>query len=248
MNYVFAGDRHISVEILKYLVSQGYLPKLIIGVNNGSHVKELKKISDVIGVRFVLVDSFRSYELQDLLTKYSLDYIFGIHFPLIIPKWLLDIPKIGFINLHPAYLPFNKGWHTPSWAIIDETPIGGTLHFMTEELDAGDIIHQKRIDVRFDDTADKLYQKLLKCEYDVFVEALPLLLSCNPPRIKQSSSGTSHRRSQLFKQCQINLDDSVTWRDAFNYLRAHTTNDISEALTVNVDNEEYSVQIKISRK
>ena len=88
-----------------------------------------------------------------------------------ISKEVLIIPKIGFLNLHPSFLPYNKGWNTPSWAILDKTPYGATLHFMDQTLDEGDIIHQKRIDVLTVDTANNLYKKILKLEEEVFFEA-----------------------------------------------------------------------------
>ena len=79
-----------------------------------------------------------------MLEQLSLDYIICVHFPYIVPREILSIPKYGVTNLHPAYLPYNLGWHTPSWAILENTPIGATLHYMDECVDTGDIIHQKK--------------------------------------------------------------------------------------------------------
>jgi folate-dependent phosphoribosylglycinamide formyltransferase PurN len=58
-------------------------------------------------------------------------------------------------------LPYNKGWNTPSWAILDTTY--GALHFMTEALDEDDIIHQKKLEIVLR-TANTLYQKALELE------------------------------------------------------------------------------------
>jgi methionyl-tRNA formyltransferase len=78
------------------------------------------------------------------------------------------------LNLHPV-LPYNKGWNTPSWAILDNTTYGATLHFMTEALDEGDIIHQKKLEIVFADTANTLYQKALELEKEV---SMKLMKNC----------------------------------------------------------------------
>src|SRR5690606_40574828 len=59
-------------------------------------------------------NDFKNDENFSKLKELNLDYIIGIHFPYIIPTEVLKIPKTGFLNLHPAYLPYNKGWNTPS--------------------------------------------------------------------------------------------------------------------------------------
>lgn len=87
------------------------------------------------------------------------DYIFCIHYHNIVPKDILEIPSKGCINLHPAYLPYNRGWHTPSWAILEGTPYGATMHYMTEELDKGDIIYQEQLPIASEDTAHTHYTR-----------------------------------------------------------------------------------------
>lgn len=103
--------------------------------------------------------------------KFDVDYIFGIHFPYIIKNELINLPKVGFLNLHPAYLPFNKGWHTPSWAILDERN-RATLHFMSEELDGGDIIAQEELEVSSTVTANELYRQALNLKENYFIKIL----------------------------------------------------------------------------
>ena len=63
------------------------------------------------------------------LGELELDLILCVHFPYLLPPEVLSIPSKGCLNLHPAYLPWNRGWHTPSWAILEDTPGGATLHW-----------------------------------------------------------------------------------------------------------------------
>lgn len=248
MKYVFAGDREISCNILKYIISHGFKPSLLLVTNdnNTTHAEELIKISNLSKENIIYGKEFsKDYSISKLLTL-DLDYIIGVHFPYIIPEKVLKIPKIGFLNLHPAYLPYNKGWHTPSWAIIDDTPYGATLHFMSKELDAGDIIHQKKIIVEPSDTANSIYKKVLKLEEEVFKEAFPELLTKNPKRRQQSLKGTAHSKRDLMSMQKVNLNENVNVEDFINKLRALTTNDINEAAFFLKNGKKYMLQIKIS--
>jgi len=172
MRYAFAGNRNISCNLLKFIISKGYYPKalLVMDDKQSNHVKKLIELSKLSEANIFFGKSFTQEANIKILKNMQLDYIIGIHFPYIIPNKVLECPKIGFLNLHPAYLPFNKGWHTPSWAILDKTKYGATLHFMSQKLDEGDIIHQKEIQVSIEDTADTLYSKTLKLEEEVLIE------------------------------------------------------------------------------
>ncbi|HXX72928.1 MAG TPA: formyltransferase family protein, partial [Candidatus Acidoferrales bacterium] len=167
----------------------------------------------------------------------------------LVPTEVLAVSKHGFLNLHPAYLPFNRGWHTPTWTILQGTPAGATLHFMDTGVDTGDIIHQKLIDVAADDTADTLYKRLKTLELEVLQEAWPQLSTCNFTRIPQNlNDGTYHKRKDLFqRQVQrINLDEPTTARQFINSLRALTTNRIDEAAYFEVAGERFRVQLMIA--
>lgn len=250
MKYVFAGDRDISVWVLEYLVEQGYRPEalLVSEKNRASHAEELIRLSGLPSSNIFEGKEFLEVQNQSALKSISPDYIFGIHFPYLVPKSVLQIPKKGFLNLHPAYLPFNRGWHTPSWAIFEKTPIGATLHFMEEKLDAGAIIHQKEVKINPDDTANSLYQRLKQIELETFKEAFPKLVNGDFQKKTQDlTKGTSHVRKDLFEEKvqKINLEKSYTGKELIDKLRALTTNDISEAAYFVEDDVKYRIQIKI---
>lgn len=246
MNYIFAGDRQISCEILNFIINKGFRPKALLVSKgaNASHVNELIKISGLTSDFIIEGMEFKSDESIKILENLNVDYIFGIHFPYIIPKEILAIPKVGFINLHPAYLPYNKGWHTPSWAILDNTPYGATLHFMSEELDKGDIIFQKKIIIKLNDTADSLYQRVLNLEYEVFTEAFEDLISLKPNRLKQTEIGTEHFKKDLSTIQEINIKDLTEISVFLNKLRALTTNNPNELSYFMDNNKKIGVKIE----
>jgi methionyl-tRNA formyltransferase len=251
MKFVFAGDRDISVWVLQYLISTGQYPEMLFLTEEGkaTHDKELIELANLEEQYIFYGKAFQSLECLDNLRSCQPDYIIGIHFPYIISKEILDIPTFGFINLHPAFLPFNRGWHTPTWGILEGTPIGATLHFMSEKLDAGDIIHQKQLDIIPNDTADSLYKRLKLLEFEVFKDALPSLITKQFKINSQSTNeGTQHKKKDLFENQlrHLNLKDQYFFEDLLLRMRAFTTNDPYEAVFYFIEGKKYYLQIKIT--
>jgi methionyl-tRNA formyltransferase len=252
LRIAFAGDRDIAVWVLDFLFSQDIRPLalLVPSEARGSHVVDLRQRCSFLSTQAVLVGTqFREAEGIRRLRSLELDYIIGVHFPYIVPQSVLDVSGIGFLNLHPAYLPSNRGWHTASWAILDETIAGATLHFMDAGLDTGDIVHQKKIPIALDDTADSLYKKLKQLELETFKEAWPRLVSRQVPRVSQHSlAGTFHRSRDLVQPAvqRIDLDERTTGRVLLNKLRALTTNNVGEAAYFEVGGQRFAVQLRIS--
>lgn len=246
MKYVFAGDRQISCDILQFLITKGYYPQALLVTEGSSstHAEELIKISE-LNEEFIFrgKKDLESEHTYDFLKSIRPDYILGIHYPYIISNKIISIPSIGFLNLHPAFLPYNKGWHTPSWAIIDDTPYGATLHFMSEKLDEGDIIHQKKLDVLKNDTADSLYKKVLDLEKQVFYEAFDDLVKLNPPRFQQINQGTSHVKKDLEKVRKINLEDKTTNGELIDRLRALSTDKNSELAYFFIEEKKIGIKL-----
>lgn len=247
MKYIFAGDRQIAVNILQFLIDQGYPPQglLLNDDDKASHNNVLKELVARFNIPVFEGNDFRSSEAMGFYHSCEPDYFLGIHFPKLIPSEILHIPKVGFLNLHPAFLPYNKGWHTPSWAILEGTPYGATLHFMTEELDAGDIVHQKQLKILPEDTAHGLYQKVLALEEEVFKEAFPLLLTLHPPRQAQKGGGTVHSRKKLEEVRRFDLEESMLPAKLIDLLRALTTNRWDEAAYFEKDGKKYLVRVEI---
>lgn len=250
IRFAFAGDRDISIWTLEYLLSQKAAPVALMVSDEAkaTHAEALKSLCPFLDNNHIFSGvAFRNSESINTLKQLNLDYIIGIHFPYLIPDGILTIPKQGVINLHPAFLPFNRGWHTPSWAILDESPYGATLHFMDEEVDTGDIIHQHTLEISDGDTADSLYQRVKLLELQVFEEAWPHLANETYSRTPQKKlEGTVHKRTDLASHSFINLDQMVKAGDLIRKLKALTTNNTKEAAYYDVGNKRYRIQVRIT--
>ncbi|MCL4263425.1 MAG: hypothetical protein KJ069_09425 [Anaerolineae bacterium] len=250
----FAGDRDIAVWVLTYLLQQGVRPEILLLSEAGqaSHGRQLRKLCPFLPDDQVWHGpEFREPDRIAFLRQLELDYLIGIHFPYLIPEEILAIPRLGVLNLHPAYLPYNRGWHTPSWAILEQTPIGATLHFMAAGIDTGDIIHRQQLAVSPADTADTLYYRLKQLELEVFKAAWPTIVNGNYQRLPQrAEEGSTHKRKALFSaQIQhIALEEQVTAAHLIRRLRALTTNQWAEAAYYEVDGKRYRIQVAIQEE
>jgi methionyl-tRNA formyltransferase len=250
MIYIFAGDRDISVWVLEILINSGFMPSALLISEDGTatHASQLIQMSGLQREFIFKGKEFEQPESTQFIKDLMPDFIIGIHFPYIIKRAILEIPKKGCINLHPSFLPFNRGWHTPSWAILEKTPIGATLHFMSEGLDSGDVIHQRRLEIEPQDTANSLYQKLKELELKVFIEALPSLISSTFQRTPLNiSNGTIHKREELFdgEIQRIDLDRSYKASDFIDKLRALTTSIWNESAYFEKNGKKYYLRIEI---
>lgn len=94
----------------------------------------------------------------------------------IIKKKLLDIPKIGVVNRHNALLPKNRGRLTPFWVLYNsEKKTGVSIHFVTEEIDAGDIIVQEQYSITKRETFNSLVKKNYQIAPKAMLKALKIL-------------------------------------------------------------------------
>jgi methionyl-tRNA formyltransferase len=248
---VFAGNRGIAVKVLDFILSEEVYPQALLlpTSKKGSHNQELVNLCSFLPEDRILYGTeFRQKAGLALLTDLKPDYLICVHFPYLIPHQVLSIPTVGVLNLHPAYLPFNRGWHTPSWAILSDTPAGGTLHFMDENIDTGDIIHQKRVTIAASDTADSLYQKIIETEFDVFVEAFPSLLDHSYQRKSQKEiPGSVHHKEDLMNGDfrKLDLGKEVELGELITKLRGLTTSRIDEAAYFELNGKKHYIQVNI---
>lgn len=82
----------------------------------------------------------------------------------------------NIINVHPSLLPKYKGLNTVQRALdAGDTVVGCTVHYVTEELDSGDIIYQGLVDVEPNDNVKTLTRKIQRQEYSILPEAIRLI-------------------------------------------------------------------------
>lgn len=255
LRIAFAGDRNIAVRVLDYLTTEaGVHPVALLlpAESRVSHDRELlARCPDVTPDRVLRGRLSAEPRTLDLLRSLRLDYLISVHFPYLFPMEVLTVPSRGSLNLHPAFLPYNRGWHTASWAVLDGNPLGATLHFMDEGADTGDIIHQVEVPVGPGHTADSLYPLLFEAELQVFREAWPSVVAGSFRRRRQRpTDGSTHGKHDLAERGgqRLDLDEILPVEQVIRRLRAFTTNRPEEACFYEVDGRRYRVQVTITEE
>lgn len=158
-------------------------------------------------------------ELGALRPELGVSALFGY----LIPPEVLALFPCGCINLHPAYLPYNRGAYPNVWSIVDRTPAGVTIHFVDDGIDTGDVVAQRRVDVEPADTGETLYRRLEEASVALFRETWPLIRSKRALRTPQEpNAGTFHRVGDVERIDEIDLDRSYNARFLLDVLRART--------------------------
>ena len=112
------------------------------------------------------------------LEKKNINFICLAGFMKILSKKFIE--KFGgiIINIHPSLLPKHKGLNTHEKAIINKDKFAGcTVHYVSEKLDSGRIIMQKKIKISVKDTSHSLAKKVLKKEHKLYSSSILKIFS-----------------------------------------------------------------------
>ncbi|MHC4424980.1 MAG: methionyl-tRNA formyltransferase [Planctomycetota bacterium] len=132
-------------------------------------------------IPFIETSDVNTSEIIEKITDYEPDLIVVIAFGQKIGNELINLPPKGAINVHASLLPKHRGAAPINWAIINgETKTGISIITLAEKMDAGQILSQSQTDIRVDETAGQLHDRLATM-------AAPLLLKT----IEQIADGTA---------------------------------------------------------
>lgn len=117
-----------------------------------------------------------SEECEQLIDKHELDVgiILGAR---IIKKNIIDKFKIGIINMHPGLLPQNRGLDTIKWAILKGYKQGVSCHLISKEIDRGQLIIKREVDVHEDDSLVDIFFRIQNMEQNLLIESLKMIQS-----------------------------------------------------------------------
>lgn len=121
------------------------------------------------------------------------DFLFSCYYRHMLKAPLLNLPRLGALNLHGSLLPKYRGRVPVNWVLVHgETETGVTLHYMEEKADRGDIVAQERVPIAPDDTAFTLFAKITAAAAELMRRAYPMLRAGTAPRLPQDHSQASY--------------------------------------------------------
>ena len=130
-------------------------------------------------------------EFLDEIKTLAPDVICVVAYGKILPKEILEIPKLGCINVHGSLLPKYRGAAPIQWAVLNGEKITGiTTMYMDEGMDTGDMILKEEVEIGPEETTGELWQKLSKLGGEILVKTLKLIEEGKAPREKQTEEAT----------------------------------------------------------
>lgn len=221
---VFLGNNALAVRVLSFLQTQ---PQKIVGLvlhpnRKAKNKGQLLRIGHLLKSKIFPGDKINQIEIIKKLAELKPDILVSVMFGYILKPMVIATARMGAVNLHPAYLPYNRGAHPNVWSIIEETPAGVTLHTIDKGVDTGKILARKKIVVLPTDTGKSLYQRLEDAAYELFIKTWPGLSKEKIKGKSQSKGGTFHLVEDLHKTDEIDLDKRYKGKELINLLRART--------------------------
>jgi methionyl-tRNA formyltransferase len=181
LDLVFCGTPQFAVPTLEKLHAAGFRVHLVVTQPDRPKGRGLELVDSPIkqcAIRLNLPiaqpDKIKiNDEFRTQLSEIKPDAIVVVGYGRIIPQWMLDLPRLGNLNLHASLLPKYRGAAPIQWAMAQgESVTGVTTMRIDAGLDTGDILLQKQLPITSDDTAETLAPRLASIGADLMVETL----------------------------------------------------------------------------
>jgi methionyl-tRNA formyltransferase len=181
MKLVFCGTPAFAVPTLKAVLAAGHEVALAVTQPDRPSGRGMQMVEPPVkvtareaGIEIVQPEKIKSnLEFRAQLEAIQPDAVVVVAYGRIIPKWMLDLPRHGNLNLHASLLPKYRGAAPIQWAVaMGETLTGVTTMLLAEGLDTGDMLLQKEMAIGPDTTAQELFPLLAEMGAPVMVETL----------------------------------------------------------------------------
>lgn len=216
--FAFFGTSNISVIVLDKLKAQGYLPKLIVTVEDKPKGRkmvltpsETKVWADQNKIPYLQLKTLKTPEAEKEILSHSkegFDLFLVVSYGKIIPQNILDIPKFKTLNVHPSLLPKLRGPSPIKSAILTEEETGVTIMRLDEQMDHGPIVAQKKIDIEWPPYEEDLEKTAGQIGGEMLLEIIPDWILGKIPEIQQNHSEATTCVKIQKSDGEINLADS----------------------------------------
>ncbi|RAP78124.1 methionyl-tRNA formyltransferase [Paenibacillus montanisoli] len=225
MRIVFMGTPEFAVPSLEAILAAGHTVELVVtqpdrpkGRKKTLTPPPVKEAALLRGLPIAQPEKLRGSGTVQQIADLQPDLIVTAAYGQILPKAVLDVPRLGCINVHGSLLPRYRGGAPIQRAIINgETMTGVTIMYMAEGLDTGDMISAVQVPIDEDDTSGTLFAKLTEAGAKLLGETLPAI-----------EAGTAGRTAQNHEEATYapNLtrdDERIDWtrpaRSVYNQVR-----------------------------
>ena len=194
LKVIFMGTPDFARESLKEVYEAGY--KVLAVVTNPDKPKGrgMKLIPSPVK-EYALEKDLEIYQPEKIkkneefinkIKNLKPDVICVVAYGKILPKELLEIPKLGCINVHGSLLPKYRGAAPIQWAVLNgDKKTGVTTMYMDVGMDTGDMILKEEVSIGEDETTGELWERLSKIGGKLLIKTLKEIEKGTAPREKQ---------------------------------------------------------------
>lgn len=199
LDILFMGTPDFAKESLEAIYNEGH--KILGVVTNPDKPKGrgMKMIASPVK-EFAIEKNIQIYQPEKVrknqefieeIKSLKPDVICVVAYGKILPKEILDIPKLGCINVHGSLLPEYRGAAPIQWAVLNgDKKTGITTMYMDIGMDTGDMILKEEVEIGDDETTGELWDRLSKIGGKLLVETLEKIENGTAPREKQGDNFT----------------------------------------------------------
>ncbi|GAA0358829.1 methionyl-tRNA formyltransferase [Bacillus horti] len=225
MKIVFMGTPDFAVPSLDRLIADGY--DVIGVVTQPDRPKGRKRTLTPPPVKEAALkhnlpvlqpERLKGSPEQEQLIEWAPDLIVTAAFGQLLPEEVLQLPKLGCINVHASLLPQYRGGAPIHQAIIDgQQETGVTIMYMVKALDAGDILTQRSLPILDDDNVATMFQKLSIVGAELLADTLPKLVAGELTPIPQDADLVTYAYN--IKREDEEIDWTKSGKAIFNHVR-----------------------------
>jgi len=182
---IFAGTPDFAAQQLRCVLDAGYevvavytQPDRATGRGQKLVHSPVKSLALEANIPVEQPSSLKDSDAQAILSSYDADLMIVVAYGQILPQVVLDMPRLGCINIHASLLPRWRGAAPIERAIeAGDSKTGVAIMQMDAGLDTGDVIHESVVNIANNETAASLYQKLLEAGKPALLTAIKELFA-----------------------------------------------------------------------
>ena len=156
-------------------------------------VPSLREVKARHNIHVVGSKDVNDAETMTIIRGWQPDLVISIYLNQLIRRELIELPRLGCLNIHPALLPHNRGLFPYFWAMANgDQETGVTLHWVDERFDTGDLLLQEVLPIDPDETMTSLQYKSAQVGGEMLIRGVELIEGGNPPHIPQDNSQATY--------------------------------------------------------
>ena len=216
LKIVFFGTPEFAVESLDALLTDGFnvvgvvtMPDKAAGRGHKLYQSDVKRYALEHDLFLLQPEKLKSEEFLTALRSLEADLFIVIAFRML-PREVWQMPRLGTFNLHASLLPKYRGAAPINRAVMNgDTETGVTTFFLKHEIDTGDMIMQRKIDILPEDNVGDVHDRLMHLGAEMVVETVNAIVDGTLTTTPQPE-GEFTPAPKIFKEdCRIDWDRSA---------------------------------------